>query len=73
VVNDSTVKQPSIAPFLIIYHHYGFFCFSILNHYSLCPKKNDFLGFKICPQKNDVLLDLVCVHVHVDMQQSIGT
>jgi hypothetical protein len=41
--------------------------------YSLRPKKNDVLGFKICPKKNDVLLNLVRVHVHVDMQQSIST
>jgi hypothetical protein len=43
------------------------------NSYSLCPKKNDVLGFKICPKKNDVLLNLACVHVHVGMQQSIST
>jgi hypothetical protein len=41
--------------------------------YSLRPKKNDVLGFKICPKKNDILLNLACVHVHVDMQQSIST
>jgi hypothetical protein len=41
--------------------------------YSLPLKKNDVLGFKICPKKNDVLFNLVCVHVHVDMQQSIST
>jgi hypothetical protein len=41
--------------------------------YSLRPKKNDDLGFKICPNKNDVLLNLVCVHVYADMQQSINT
>jgi hypothetical protein len=29
---------------------------------SLCPKKNDVLGFKICKKKNDVLLNLaVCM------------
>jgi hypothetical protein len=36
-------------------------------------QKNDVLAFKICPKKNDVLLNLVCVHVHVGMQQSIST
>jgi hypothetical protein len=41
--------------------------------YSLRPKKNDVLEFKICPKKNDVLLNLTCMHVHVDMQQSIST
>jgi hypothetical protein len=41
--------------------------------YPLRLKKNDVLGFKICPKKNDVLLNLACVHVHVDMQQSINT
>jgi hypothetical protein len=41
--------------------------------YSLCPKKNDVLGFEICLKKNDVLLYLACVHVHVGMQQSIST
>jgi hypothetical protein len=40
---------------------------------SLRPKKNDVLGFKICPKKNDILLNLACLHVHVDMQQSIST
>jgi hypothetical protein len=32
----------------------------------------DVLVFKIC-KKNDVLLNLACMHVHVDMQQSIST
>jgi hypothetical protein len=40
-------------------------------NYSLRPQKNDVLGFKICLKKNDILLNLVCVHVHVDMHQSI--
>jgi hypothetical protein len=48
--------------------------FSVLHMgYSLRPKKNDVLGFKSCTKKNDVLLHLVCVHVHVGMQQSIST
>jgi hypothetical protein len=55
---------------------YGIRCTFVENFdstYSLCPKKNDVLGFKICPTKNDVLLNLACVHVHVGMQQSIST
>jgi hypothetical protein len=44
-----------------------------IRDYPLRPKKNDVLGFKICLKKNDVLLNLVCVHLHVDMQQSIST
>jgi hypothetical protein len=40
--------------------------------YSLRPKKNYVLWFKICLETNDVLLNLTCVHVHVDMQQSIS-
>jgi hypothetical protein len=41
--------------------------------YSLRPKKDGVLGFKIYPKKNDVLLNLVCGHMHVAMQQSIST
>jgi hypothetical protein len=50
-----------------------FFYFTFTEMCSLRPKKNDVLGFEICPKKNDVLLNLVCVHVHVGMQQSINT
>jgi hypothetical protein len=41
-------------------------------HTPSVQKKFDVLVFKIC-KKNDVLLNLACMHVHVDMQQSIST
>jgi hypothetical protein len=46
---------------------------NFISSYSLHPKMNDVLGFKMCLKKNDVLLNLACLHVHVDMQQSIST
>jgi hypothetical protein len=55
-------------------HYLGEYCqFHLHSCYSLRPKKNDVLILKICPKNNDVLLNLACVHVHVDMQQSVST
>jgi hypothetical protein len=73
--NDRTVEWnvPSGFKFWCLHLFFDFVKDTDFMRYSLRPKKNDVLEFKICPKKNDVLLNLACMHVHVDMQQSIST
>jgi hypothetical protein len=65
---DRNYQHPQASGYSVIYDVSD-------GRFELLPpsQKERRFRFKIYPKKNNVFLNLACVHVHVDMQQSINT